>query len=241
VTKSFVIPRPFFEILRAPFDRRRISVLADLWLTVPRGSLTGLLGPNGAGKTTLLRILAASILPDSGTVRIFGQDTAGTSVRIRERIGFVLGDERSFYWRLTASQNLLFFAALHNLDRTRARSQIEKVTGLLQLAGELKKPFRDLSTGMRQRLALARALLHDPELLLIDEPTRGLDPGAAKRTRELIGQTLVKELGKTVLLATHNLAEAQEVCDRVALLKDKRILRVGPPREVLTNLEEVFE
>ena len=127
------------------------------------------------------------------------------------------------------------------MDKRRARSQIDTIAGLLQLAGELKKPFRDLSTGMRQRLALARALLHDPELLLIDEPTRGLDPGAAKRTRELIGQTLVKELGKTVLLATHNLAEAYEVCDRVALLKDKRILKIGSPQEVLTNLEEVFE
>jgi ABC-2 type transport system ATP-binding protein len=216
-------------------------VLADIWLTVPRGSLTGLLGPNGSGKTTLLRILAASILPDSGAVRIFGQDTAGASVRIRQRIGFVLGDERSFFWRLTAVQNLRFFAALHNMDTRKAQSQIDKIAELLQLASELKKPFRDLSTGMRQRLALARALLHEPELLLIDEPTRGLDPGAAKRTRELIGQTLVKELGKTVLLATHNLAEAHEVCDRVALLKDKRILKVGPPHEVLTNLEGVFE
>ena len=215
--------------------------MADLWLTVPRGSLTGLLGPNGAGKTTLLRILAASIIPDSGAVRIFGQDTAGASVQILKRIGFVLSDERSFFWRLTAAQNLWFFAALHNMDKRKARSQIDTIAGLLQLGSELKKPFRDLSTGMRQRLALARALLHDPELLLIDEPTRGLDPGAAKRTRELIGLTLVKKLGKTVLLATHNLEEAHEVCDRVALLKDKRILKVGPPCEVLTNLEEVFE
>jgi ABC-2 type transport system ATP-binding protein len=216
-------------------------VLSDLSLAVPRGSLTGLLGPNGSGKTTLLRILAASILPDSGTVRILGQDTKNASVRIRERIGFVLGDERSFFWRLTAAQNLLFFAALHNMDHKGACLRIEQLAGLLQLTGELKKPFRDLSTGMRQRLALARALLHNPELLLIDEPTRGLDPGAAKRTRELIGQTLVKELGKTVLLATHNLEEAHEVCDRVALLKDRHILKVGPPEEVLTHLEEVFE
>jgi ABC-2 type transport system ATP-binding protein len=229
------------EILRAPFRRRRISVLDDISLAVPKGSLMGLLGPNGAGKTTLLRILAASILPDSGTVRIFGQDTTTVSVRIRERIGFVLGDERSFFWRITAAQNLLFFAALHNKDGRDARLRMEKLAELLHLTGEMKKPFRDLSTGMRQRLALARALLHDPELLLIDEPTRGLDPGAAKRTRELIGQTLVKELGKTVLLATHNLEEAREICDQVALLADKRIVNVGPPQEVLTHLDGVFD
>ncbi len=241
VTKRFSQPRPIATILRRPFSRQRIEVLRGIDLRVEAGCLTGILGPNGSGKTTLLRILSATVLPDSGTVRILGQDISRHSHRVRQRIGVVLGDERSFFWRLTAEQNLNFFAALCNLTGRAARARIEELAGVLDLGGELSKPFRNLSSGWRHRLALARALLHDPEVLLMDEPTRGLDPGAAGQARRLIAEQMVGRMGKTVLMATHDLAEAREVCTRVALLKDGAILAEGHPEKILDRVDEIFD
>jgi len=241
VHKRFTQPRPLAQILRRPFARKRIEVLTGLDLTVKPGGVTGLLGPNGAGKTTLLRILAASVLPDCGRVFILGADARRQPARVHRRVGVVLGDERSFFWRLSAEQNLRFFAALCDLPAKRARARIAELAELLDLGGELSKPFRNLSTGWRHRLALARALLHDPPVLLMDEPTQGLDPGAAERARRLITERLVGRLGKTVLLATHDLIEAQQVCDRLALLVEGRILAEGAPGEVLPRARRVFE
>jgi len=240
VKKRFTQPRHLAAILRRPFQRDRIEVLKGVDLTVRRGGLTGLLGPNGAGKTTLLRILAASVLPDEGQVHILGQDARRNPARVHRQVGVVLGDERSFFWRLSAEQNLRFFAALCDLPGLAARERIGQLSGLLGLEGELSKPFRNLSTGWRHRLALARALLHDPPVLLMDEPTRGLDPGAAERARALITERLAGELGKTVLFATHDLAEAEQVCDRLALLGEGRILAEGAPSEVLPRARQVF-
>ena len=240
VHKRFTLPRSADAILRHPFARKRLEVLRGLSLSVPLGSTTGLLGPNGAGKTTLLRILAATVTPDQGTVTILGQDAVKHPGRIRQQLGFVLSDERSFFWRLTARHNLSFFATLANLAPKKIKARVNEVAALLQIESELDKPFRDLSTGMRQRLSLARTLLHDPEVLLIDEPTRAMDPGAAQRTRKLLGRTLVEEMGKTVLLATHNLDEAQELCERVALLREGRIQIEGATAAALPEIAKVF-
>ncbi len=240
VKKRFTQPRRLTAVLRRPLARDRIQVLKGVDLTVDRGGLTGLLGPNGAGKTTLLRILAASVLPDEGQVHILGLDARRNPTRVHRQVGVVLGDERSFFWRLSAEQNLRFFAALCDLPARAARERIEQLSELLGLGGELSKPFRNLSTGWRHRLALARALLHDPPVLLMDEPTSGLDPGAAERARQLITERLAGRLGKTVLLATHDLAEARTVCDRLALLSEGRILAEGPPDSVLPRAREVF-
>jgi ABC-2 type transport system ATP-binding protein len=241
ISKRFTLPRKIGQILRHPFDRKRIQVLKDVSLTVPTGSITGLLGPNGAGKTTLLRILAATVSPDEGKVQILGQDAVRHTGRVRQHIGFVLGDERSFFWRLTGMQNLRFFATLSNLTKSAGESRIAELSRLLSLDDELPKPFRDLSTGMRQRMGLARALLHDPKVLLIDEPTRALDPGAAQRARKLIRQTLVGELGKTILLATHNVEEAREIANRVAFLKEGEIQTEGPTEKALERVPDVFD
>ena len=216
-------------------------MLRDVSLAIESGTATGLLGPNGAGKTTLLRILAATVSPDRGTVTILGHDAVGHPYRVRRRIGFALAEERSFYWRLTARQNLRFFAALADIERRATLRRIEEVAALMVLEAELDKPFRDLSTGMRQRMALARALLHDPQVLLVDEPTRGLDPGAAQRTRRFIRHQLVEQMGKTVLLATHNLEEARQVADRVAFLKNGILVAEGPATETLNRVPEVFD
>jgi len=227
--------------LRHPWQRRHVEVLHGVDLAVPRGTVTGLLGPNGAGKTTLLRIMAASILPDRGQVRILGREVQRAPARARRDIGFVLAEERSFFWRLSARQNLRFFATLCDMTRHEADRRIEQLATLLEITGELEKPFRDMSTGMRQRLSLARALLHDPQILLVDEPTRALDPGAARRTRTLIDETLVAQLGKTVLLATHSLEEARQLCRQVALLSDGRVTIHGPVERVLEQVADVFE
>jgi ABC-2 type transport system ATP-binding protein len=229
------------QALRHPFARKRIEVLKAVSFTVPSGSITGLLGPNGAGKTTLLRILATSVLPDGGAARILGSDVTRHTAQVRARLGFVLSEERSFFWRLTARQNLKFFAVLANMDTGAVLERIRELSDLLRLEKELDKPFRDLSTGMRQRLGIARALLHDPEVLLIDEPTRGLDPGAAQRTRRFIKETLSKQMNKSVLLATHNMEEARQLCDRIAFLKDGKIVTEDEVAPALKKANEVFE
>jgi ABC-2 type transport system ATP-binding protein len=229
------------RVLRHPLQRKRTEVLKGVTLAVREGSVTGLLGPNGAGKTTLLRILASIIIPDDGTVEILGQDAVKNPSRVRQRLGFVLSDERSFFWRLTARHNLAFFATLANLPAGRIRPRIDELAGLLRIDPELDKPFRDLSTGMRQRLSLARTLLHDPQVLLVDEPTRAMDPGAARRTRRLLGRTLAEEMGKTVLLATHNLEEARDLCSHIAFLKDGRIQAEGTTDDTLKHVPAMFE
>jgi len=221
--------------------RKRIEVLKEVSLSVPAGSITGLLGPNGAGKTTLLRILATTVLPDGGTARILGGDVTRHTTRVRARLGFVLSEERSFFWRLTARQNLKFFAVLAGMDGKTIPGRIVELSGLLRLDEELDKPFRDLSTGMRQRLGIARALLHDPEVLLVDEPTRGLDPGAARRARRFIKEKLSQEMKKSILMATHNMEEARELCDRIAFLKQGKIVTEDEVTEALKKADEVFE
>ncbi len=238
--KRFTLPRPLGQILAHPLSRKRIEVLTGVTLAVRTGSVTGILGPNGAGKTTLLRILASTIIPDRGTVTILGRDAVGRSAAVRARLGFVLSDERSFFWRLTARHNLSFFATLANLEPKSIRPRIDELCHIIGIQEELDKPFRDLSTGMRQRLSLARALLHDPEVLLVDEPTRAMDPGAARRTRELLGQTLAGKMKKTILLATHNIEEAHVLCNRVAFLKDGKIAIEGEAENTLRHVAEIF-
>jgi len=241
VYKRFTLPRPLGRAIIHPFERNRSEVLKGVTLAVRPGSVTGLQGPNGAGKTTLLRILAATVIPDSGSVEILGHDVVKHSTRVRQQMGFVLSDERSFFWRLTARHNLAFFATLANLKPEKIGARIDELAELLRITDELPKPFRDLSTGMRQRLSLARTLLHDPQVLLVDEPTRAMDPGAAKRTRHLLGQTLAAELGKTVLLATHSIEEARDLCEHLAFLKDGKIVVEGAVDDALKLVPEIFE
>ncbi|HUU03509.1 MAG TPA: ABC transporter ATP-binding protein [Myxococcota bacterium] len=238
--KRFTLPRPLGQILAHPLSRKRIEVLSGVTLAVRTGSVTGILGPNGAGKTTLLRILAATIIPDRGSVSILGRDAVGRPSDVRARLGFVLSDERSFFWRLTARHNLSFFATLANLEPKDIRPRIDELCDVIGIQQELDKPFRDLSTGMRQRLSLARALLHDPEVLLVDEPTQAMDPGAARRTRDLLGQTLAGKMKKTILLATHNVEEARELCDRVAFLTDGKIAIEGECENTLKQVVDIF-
>ena len=200
----------------------RVAV-EDLTLAVPAGEIVGLLGPNGAGKTTTLRMLAGILAPTSGTALVDGLDPAKEPERVHESIGF-LTESPGFYERLSAERNLAYFAAFYGgVDaHAAARNGIEQM-GLAGRGGDKVGTF---SKGMKQRLALARVLLHEPRILFLDEPTAGLDPEAARNLRELI--VSLKKEGRTILLSTHNLTEAEELCDRIAVFRT-RMLAIDTP------------
>ena len=240
VYKSFTQPRTLGEIFLHPMARKRIQVLSGVTLRVQQGTLLGLVGSNGAGKTTMLRLLSATVTPDEGVVKILGQDATRRPNTVHKNLGVVLDDERSFFWRLTARQNLLFFASLYNLSNKAAKKRIDALAQLLDLGPELDKAFRNLSTGWRHRLALARALLHDPQVLLLDEPTRGMDPKAAHKARALVAQRLVGEQKKTVVMATHDLRTVQRWCQSLALLDGGKIAMQGPVHELIEQVESRF-
>lgn len=247
LTKIFYPLRLQLRSLRPVRRETPVYALREVDLTVRRGEILGLLGTNGAGKTTLLKILATLILPTVGRVTVDGRDVAREADSVKAMIGWATGDERSFYWRLTGRQNLEFFAAFQGLAPRAARERIAQLSEQLGLEA-LDRRFGVYSTGMRHRLAVARALLRQPEILLLDEPTRSLDPLAAGALRRLIRDTLVAEMACTVVLATHNLGEAEELCERVAVLHAGRLVGCGTIGELRrqsghrgTRLVEIFE
>lgn len=194
-------------------------------LAVQAGSILAILGPNGAGKTTLFRLLAGVVLPSAGEAKICGLDVIQDEVRAKRIVGVSLGDDRSLYWRLSARRNLEFFAALHGLSPDEARQRIEELGNLLEIP--LDQSVQSSSSGIRQRILIARALLHDPSVLLLDEPTKSLDPTSAQGLRDFIRQKLADHFGKTVLIATHNLREAEVVGDEVAIMRRGQIRASG--------------
>ncbi len=206
---------------------RSIRALDRVTLQVERGEVFGLVGPNGAGKTTLLKVLATLLAPSEGRAWVAGAEVGRNPGLVRRAVGLAAGEERSFYWRLSGRENLEFFAGLVGLAGAPARRRVAGVLGLVDLLPMAEEPVARYSTGMRQRLAIARALVGDPPVLLLDEPTRSLDPVAADSVRALI-RRLARDEGKTVMLATHNLDEAQAVCHRAAVLVR------GTVREVLS-------
>lgn len=214
-------PSPRLLTLSGRALSRPVRALSDVTLQVDRGQVFGLLGPNGAGKTTLLKVLATLVLPSEGRAMVYGADVVKDGHKVRRAIGLMTGDERSFYWRLTGDENLEFFAGLRGLGPRAARRSIDAVLMLVGLSTVAREVVGRYSTGMRQRLAFARALLGDPPLLMLDEPTRSLDPEATDRIRALL-RTLSQD-GRTILIATHVLAEAAAVCDRVAIVAGGRV------------------
>jgi ABC-2 type transport system permease protein len=200
-------------------------------LSIAPGELFGLVGPNGAGKTTLIKMLNTLILPSSGSASVYGVDL-GDVRRLKETVGLVTSDERSFFWRLTGEQNLAFFAALHQVPREGIDHRIREVMCLMGLPLDTGKPFQAYSTGMRQRLSIARALLPNPKVLFLDEPTRGLDPDSSRHLQDLIRDRLSRLEGVTVFMASHNLEEVEKVCDRVAIMRQGRIVACGTLAEL---------
>lgn len=234
--------------------RREIIAVDGLDLTIRRGELFGLLGPNGAGKTTTIRMICTLLEPTSGTVRVWAHDAGLAPTEVRRHLGVVLMGERSVYWRLTGRENLEYFAALYQVPREIAKTRITELldrVGLTPRADDLVERY---STGMRQRLALIKAMVHDPPVLLLDEPTTGLDPQAARNIRDLI-RHLHRSEEKTILLTTHYMEEADQLCERVGIIDQGRIIaldapqalkrgyagaRVEHPKPQETTLEDVF-
>ncbi len=214
-----------------PSRRRVVKALDGVSLRIREGTLYSLLGPNGAGKTTLIKILSTLLIPDGGWARVAGFDVVSEARRVRERIGVVLGGERALYWRLSAWDNLWFFSQLYGLPAGEARRRIRELLDLVGLSEWAHVRVENYSKGMKQRLHIARGLLNDPEVLLLDEPTIGLDPAAARELRALV-KRIVREEGKTVLLTTHYLPEAEELSDRIAIIDRGRIIAEGSPEEV---------
>ncbi len=220
--------------------RKEIVALDGVDLSIEQGELFGLLGPNGAGKTTITRILATVLLPTSGSALVFGLDIVKAVKQIRPRIGLVFGGERGLYWRLSGRDNLQYFADLYKVPPEVAKKRIPELLELVGLADRANERIEGYSRGMKQRLHIARGLIHDPEMLFLDEPTIGLDPLAARDLREVIrGLHLA---GKTVLLTSHYMFEIDALCDRVAVLNKGKILVVDTPsalKRVVANLEVV--
>jgi len=210
------------------------TAVSDVNLSVQSGELFGLLGPNGAGKTTLVKMLCTLIAPTEGTATVAGFPISETG-KIRASVGLVVSDERSFYWRLSGKRNLEFFAAMYGLFGREADERIRDVLSRVDMVVEAEKPFSNYSTGMKQRLAIARSLLHRPNLLFLDEPSRSLDPKATNRLHKLINELNAEE-NATVFLITHDLAEAESLCHRIAVMDQGEIQVVGEPSHLRRQL-----
>jgi ABC-2 type transport system ATP-binding protein len=208
------------------------TVVADVTFSANAGEFLGLLGPNGAGKTTLLKMLSTLILPDEGTATVDGYDVVRDAAVVRTLVSPCLAMERSLYLRLSARQNLDVFADLQGIERHERGARISQVLEAVSLADTAEKMAGQFSSGMLQRLLIARALLTRPRLLLLDEPTRSLDPISAREFRSFLREELVRQRGCAVILATHNAEEAFELCDRVGVLNHGRLLASGVAAEL---------
>jgi ABC-2 type transport system ATP-binding protein len=222
---QFPVAKRYRELLLHPFRHRHmVTALKAVNLEVEKGDRIALLGPNGAGKTTLLKLVGGLLLPTEGEIAVNGYDTLRHNSEARKSVGFVMNEERSFFWRLNARQNLEFFAALDNLSGTAMQERIRELIHFVGLDSHVDKPVDTYSSGMKQRLALARGLIAEPEVLILDEPTRALDPVACEDLNELLVERLHKGSRKTLLIATHRLEEAMRLCDKVLIINEGKIL-----------------
>jgi ABC-2 type transport system ATP-binding protein len=210
--------------------RRRNTALRGASLQVPRGSIVGLLGPNGAGKTTLLSILATLLLPDGGSARVLGHDVVREPFSIRPRLNMASGNA-SFVWSLRPAEVLTFYGRLYGLSGRALRQRVEELMARCELEPHRRTEYNELSTGLKQRLAFAKALLNDPEVLFLDEPTLGLDPDVSIRIRAQVAE-LRRDRGTTIILTTHYMREAEELCDTIAFIKGGRVLAQGSADEL---------
>ncbi len=232
LTKIYQQQRGWRRIRR---DQGNLQAVSNIDLQVREGELFGLLGPNGAGKTTLVKMLCTLILPTSGDATVAGyrlkQDRA-----IKANVGLVVTDERSFYWRLSARRNLMFFAAMHGLFGAEARQRVDETLDMVQLLERADTIFSEFSTGMRQRMAIARGMLHRPKILFLDEPTRSLDPISTNNLHEQI-EKIQAERNMTVFLITHDLSEAEKLCDRVGVMHNGQLRGLGSSAELRTMVQ----
>ncbi|MDT4895260.1 MAG: type transport system ATP-binding protein [Acidobacteriota bacterium] len=235
ISKAFPIPLTRLkQFFRRPV-KPPVQALSEVSLDVHAGEIFGLIGRNGAGKTTLTKIIATLVQPTSGAVSVNGFDSVRDDGKVRAQVGLATAEERSFYWRLTVEQNLMFFARLYGLSDATARRRIIELVNQFELKELVSRRFGELSTGNKQRMAFARAMLARPPVLLLDEPTRSLDPMAAARMRALINSLAGGDPPVTILLTSHNLTEVEELCARVAVISRGRIRALDTPQSLRTT------
>src|SRR5829696_1708920 len=219
--------------------RRRpleVEAVRGVSFSVEQGELFGLLGPNGAGKTTTIKMLITLLLPTSGSARVLGHDVVSEAREVRRKIGYVFGGDRGLYERLSALDNLRYFAELYGVSGQEQKRRIAEVLEIVGLTGREKERVEGFSRGMRQRLHIARGILHDPPVVFLDEPTIGVDPVGSRELRSMIGGLV--QAGKTVLLTTHYMFEADTLCDHVAVIANGRIVGAGTPRELKSHVAD---
>lgn len=227
LAKEFIQEKGWLGLLLNPLkEDEAILAVNNISLQVKKGEIFCIVGPNSAGKTTLIKLLCSLILPTKGTAFVNGYNIEKDDKKVRSSIGLVTSEERSFYWRLTGRQNLYFFASLYNLSKNSAKAKIEELLKVFKIE-EADKRVEVYSAGMRQRLAIVRSLLHDPQVIFMDEPTKGLDPTASQEIRIFIKEMLVRKQRKTVFFATHNLMEAEFLADRLAIMEEGKIKAEG--------------
>lgn len=224
VTMRFPITKRYREWVFSPFSRRKShTALRHTTLEIQAGDRIALMGPNGAGKTTLLKLIGGLLLPTEGEVIVNGSSTLDNNATARKSVGFVFNEERSFFWRLSGLQNLEFFGALDNLSGPQLRNRIRYLISLVGLEGEANKSVSGYSSGMKQRLALARVLIAEPDVLILDEPTRALDPVACDEMVQLLLADIQRSSSKTLLIATHRPDEAMTLCNKVMVIDGGRV------------------
>jgi ABC-2 type transport system ATP-binding protein len=230
LTKHYARSSGYRDLL--PFRKKQlITAVEGVTMDIGEGEFFGLLGPNGAGKTTFIKMLCCLVLPTSGIARVFGHDVVREDQEVKRLVGLVSSEERSFYWRLTGRENLRFYASLYNIPPKYAGERIEELLRLVDLGDKADIRFQNYSTGMRQKLAIARGLLSQPKVLFVDEPTRSLDPVSATAVRSFLKEKVAGEK-KTVILATHNLNEAEELCDRLVIMDRGKVNALGSMQEL---------
>ena len=219
----FPIAKRYRELVFAPFRPRKVfTALKSVDLEIDQGDRIAVLGPNGAGKTTFLKLVGGLLLPSEGEILVNNHNTLHHNAAARKSVGFVMNEERSFFWRLTGRQNLEFFGALDNLSGDKLRERSRELIHLVGLEAHIDKPVATYSSGTKQRLAVARGLIAEPEVLILDEPTRTLDPVACEELIDLLIERLHKNSRKTSLIATHRLEEAMKLCNKALIISQGR-------------------
>jgi ABC-2 type transport system ATP-binding protein len=228
-----------FKARTGVFKRKvkEVVAISDISFEIAKGELFGLLGPNGAGKTTTVRVLATLLIPTAGTATVAGFDVVKQANEVRKRIGFIFGGERGLYWRLTGYDNLRYFASLYHVDPEVSKKRIPMLIELVGLKDRASERVEGYSRGMMQRLHVARTLLHDPEILFLDEPTIGLDPVGAREFRQVILD--LQSQKKTILLTTHYMFEADMLCQRIAVINKGRIIALDTPQGLKSHVADL--
>jgi ABC-2 type transport system ATP-binding protein len=216
---------------------KEVVAVEDVSFCIEAGELFGLLGPNGAGKTTTVKMLTTLLIPNSGSARVLGYDVVKQARDVQRRIGFIFGGERGLYWRLTGIDNLRYFASLYHVEPDVAKKRIPYLLDLVGLKDRGNERVEGYSRGMKQRLHVARTLLHDPEVLFLDEPTIGLDPVGARDFRQVI--LSLQSEKKTILLTTHYMFEADALCQRVAVINHGRIIALDTPAALKQHVRDL--